>query len=206
MPLRRASLPSTCCVLGVLLLAGCGGGGGSDGPQVQTLTGYFVDAPVAGVTYATATQSGVTGANGAFSYVAGERVRFAIGDIELGNAAAGETVTPVDLVSGAADETDNRVTNMVRLLMTLDADGDASNGIQVPERAATAATGVTLDFDMAPEAFSTDAALSGYLAAANVSASLVDAQAAQRHLDATLDGFSSWGQLTFGSSVWRASN
>ena len=59
------------------------GGGNDTAPTVQTLTGKFVDGPVANLGYRTATQSGRTNANGEFLYQSGETVTFFIGAIEL---------------------------------------------------------------------------------------------------------------------------
>ena len=55
-------------------LVACGGGGG--GPK--TLTGVFVDDPVQGLRYQTATQSGTTDAQGRFRYRSGQTVSFRV--------------------------------------------------------------------------------------------------------------------------------
>jgi hypothetical protein len=61
-------------------------------------TGYLVaGTPVAGVTYKTATQNGVTGLDGSFQYEQGETVRFMIGDTLLGDALGQAQVTTFDL-------------------------------------------------------------------------------------------------------------
>jgi len=79
-------------------LLGCGGGGG-DPVNTQTLgdatqQGIFVDSPVEGLRFLSATQSGMTDSNGAFLYQEGETVSFYVGDILLGNILGAETVTP----------------------------------------------------------------------------------------------------------------
>jgi hypothetical protein len=51
-------------------ITGCGDGGGEvdgDGNEVVK-TGYFIGVPVEGLVYNTATQSGITGADGSFLY------------------------------------------------------------------------------------------------------------------------------------------
>ena len=61
-------------------------------------TGYLMaGTPVAGVTYKTATQQGVTGLDGSFQYEEGETVRFSVGDTLLGEVKGKAKVTPFDL-------------------------------------------------------------------------------------------------------------
>jgi len=120
-------------LLSLALLGGCGGGASEPTPN-PILTGRFVDAPVAGLAYRTPTLSGRTDAEGRFQYRAGERVRFAIGALALGDAPGAAVITPVQLVSDGTPE-HPEVINRVRLLLTPDADGDPDNGIQIPEAA-----------------------------------------------------------------------
>ena len=83
--------------LTALALGGCGGGGGSEDTQRE---GVFVDSPVQGVRYVTASGSGTTNASGVFVYLAGEIVAFYVGDILLGQTSDKAEVTPIDLVAG----------------------------------------------------------------------------------------------------------
>ncbi|MFA6144614.1 MAG: hypothetical protein WC691_07425, partial [Sulfuricurvum sp.] len=57
---------------------GCGGGSDSastaNTAPVATQTGTFVDAPVQGLKYVTATQNGYTDENGTYKYVNGEQI------------------------------------------------------------------------------------------------------------------------------------
>ena len=93
-------------------------------------TGYFIDSAVAGVDYKTPTQSGVTDADGAYKYKAGESVVFSIGNVTLGNTTGGKLITPLHLCH-SDDESDPKVVNMLVFLQSLDDDGDASNGIHI---------------------------------------------------------------------------
>ena len=95
-------------------------------------TGYFIDSAVAGVDYKTPTQSGVTDANGAYKYKAGERVVFSVGGIELGEVTDSALATPLHLCN-SDDENDPKVVNMLVFLQSLDNDGDASNGIRIKQ-------------------------------------------------------------------------
>ena len=126
-------------------------------------TGYLMaGTPVAGVTYKTATQQGVTGLDGSFQYEDGEIVRFMIGNTLLGEVTGKAQVTPFDLAGspvltgiditwGLQDvlngplfsEVDpdvdqfQAVINIAVLLQSLDHDADPENGIQIRRGVAT---------------------------------------------------------------------
>lgn len=138
-----------------LVLSACGGGGGS-APASSVLQGTFVDSPVLGLEFSTATQSGITDSQGAFQYKQGEVVTFAIGGIVLGQAPASPTMTPIDLVPGASDAFNPTVINICRVLQTMDDDGDPENGITIPAAVRTAAHFSTLDFNSSAVTFGTD--------------------------------------------------
>ena len=151
------------CVL-ALTLGACGGGsGGSSGssdnndnnsggnsngggsmPTVSS--GIFVDSTVSGLNFSTATQSGQTDSQGTFQYISGEMITFSIGDIEFPAVSAKSTVTPFDL-AGTLDTGNLSLINIVRLLQSLDTDGDPDNGITIGSDAHMAATGATIAFD-----------------------------------------------------------
>ena len=121
--------------LGVLtLISGCGGGG-SAAPEalaLPTLTGQFIDGPVANVAYATTSGlRGSTDSNGNYLYKAGDRVTFSIGKIVLGEGTAGPTTTPLDLVGGAVALDHPEVVKILQLLQTLDSDGNPANGLVI---------------------------------------------------------------------------
>ncbi len=165
-----------------LVLSACGGS--SSSPSTQT--GVFLDDAVEGLRYETATQNGMTDANGTFQYLSGETIRFYIGDILIVEASASDIMTPVSLVPGAVDEMDQTVTNIARFLQTLDDDGDPSNGIKISNSVFTAASGQTLDFSVDDATFTTNAqALIDTLMPANPPM-LVSSADAQATLLATL--------------------
>lgn len=152
-----AILKTTVLALSVTALAACGGGGGSSSSEGDTQSsssasssssnstnspaanddssdlerGQFLDSAVAGLWYETATRSGFTDADGFFEYVAGETVRFFLGSTLLGESDGKIEVTPLDLLE-VGDHPD-KLQNMLRVLQTIDADYDASNGIQIPK-------------------------------------------------------------------------
>ncbi len=148
-----------------LLLTACGGGGGGGGgggdssspgnggtapetpSEPQYKSGTFVDSPVKGLRYITPTRTGLTDNLGRFQYLEGEKVRFVIGGIELGEALGTEQVTPFSLfevlppnkeekiVSALLDNkairTLDKALNIATLLQNLDSDGDPENGINL---------------------------------------------------------------------------
>lgn len=144
------------------IIAGCGGGGSSGGTSAATPTpksGVFLDSAVEGVNYRTATQSGSTEAGGIFRYLEGETITFSLGETVLGETAAKERITPVDLVSGASDETNPKVTNLCRLLQSLDRDGLPENGLQIPQQVQSAIIKYPVNLNLSTVEFETSATL-----------------------------------------------
>ena len=109
-----------------VMLIGCGGGAsGGNTTSDDAQTGTFVDAPVKGLKYVTATQNGFTNDKGEFKYKAGETVEFKLGNLSLGTVDAGSLITPYT-IAGVANGTDNNLsTNIALLLQNLD--GNRSN-------------------------------------------------------------------------------
>lgn len=190
--------------LSLTLLTACSGGGddsvasnntGNNPPQA--VQGKFVDAPVIGLTYSTATQSGTTDASGFFNYVSGETVTFKIGNITLGSATGGAVITPVDLVSGGTTS-NATVLNICRLLLSLDSDANADT-ITIPSQVLANATTANaqayinqLDFSNVSTFDSVAAnllsALTSGVGAYGSTPALVDAATAKQHLDISLGG------------------
>lgn len=147
-------------MLTALLLSACGGGGSSgvstgaanavttgteSAPSTNVLTGRFVDSAVEGLQYTTESQTGTTGVDGTYSYMAGESVTFSIGDIVLPSVPAATLITPLTVFS-TDNITDPRVMNLAVLLQTLDTDGDPVGGIEISDAAIASATGLEVDF------------------------------------------------------------
>ncbi|WP_151900425.1 hypothetical protein [Sulfurimonas hydrogeniphila] len=128
-------------ILGLSLI-GCGGGGGGDGLSNEstptdttpaTYTGTFVDSPVQGLQYSTATLSGITDNQGRFNYKDGETVTFKIGNLVLGSAIGGNVITPLTF-NGESDLNNIGVkaTNIARILQSLDENPSNSGLIKIP--------------------------------------------------------------------------
>ena len=207
---RRVShLKTGILLMCTLALAACGGGGGGGGgspPATETVsTGVFIDSAVEGLHYQTATQSGTTNNLGEYDYLPGETVTFSIGGIVLGSTLAAPIVTPLSLVAGATSVTDPQVTNIVRLLLSLDSDGNPANGITITGDVTTAASDLEVDFGVAD--LSADEGITSLLS--NLPAiTLVNESTAQSHLNQTLavQANSTWGSLQWGSSQWRSAS
>lgn len=161
----RSALVSLTVAPMVLSLTGCfsgssssssGGASPPGAPGQQLLTGTFVDSPVAGLDYrGTDSEPARTDSEGQFQYREGDTITFSIGDLELGSAIGAEVVTPLDIVSGAGGAGDQRVTNILTLLQTLDVDGDLNNGIQLTDqiRDEVSSNAGMLTLDQAPNDF-----------------------------------------------------
>lgn len=121
-------------------LVACGGGSSSgttntqdqtnNDPETKVVTGTFVDSPVGGLEYETASGlSGITTDEGKFSYKEGESVSFKIGSFNIGSSAGADVVSPYSLT--ADDEA--KAANIARFLQTLDDDGVPGNGITITD-------------------------------------------------------------------------
>jgi hypothetical protein len=176
----------------VALLAACGGSGGDSVSPAGTggATGVLLDSAVDGVEYATsAGLVGLTANGGQFSYGAGHSVTFKLGDVVLGVAPGAATVSPLDLVTGVVDETNENVINLARFLQTLDLDSDPTNGIEIDASVRQAAVGVTMDFSQSVADFQANEQANVDLLTAGLpggSRALIPEQDAVDHLVQTL--------------------
>ncbi|WP_373976288.1 hypothetical protein NT239_05800 [Chitinibacter sp. SCUT-21] len=161
--------------LTTLFLVACGGGGEASQSSITptpastptptptptpttppgTSVGVLSDSPVGGVSYSTSGgYSGTTNANGQYSYNSGETVTFKIGGITLGTVKATGTITPLELAAAnTGGNSSNIATNLLVLLQSLDADGDASNGITINDTVKTQAANTVIDLTVSPATF-----------------------------------------------------
>lgn len=177
--LKRTYIAAT---LAALTLVGCG----SDDDEVaksleQDGIGFFIDSPVAGISYSTATYQGVTDDYGRYQFESGETVTFSLGDIVLPSVSASKAVHVSDLYSGGVD--DQRTINLARLLLTIDSDGEPDNGIQLSAEAVNPDyTPEGLDFSSVT--FAADVAQ--YLSDASQTQTLISEEIAVEHIRDTL--------------------
>jgi len=172
------------------ILISCGGGS-DDESSPQNLEGVFLDSTVAGLNYKTQSIEGITNELGKFQYKAGESVTFSIGDIVIGEAKGQAVITPINLVQGATDENNETVTNIARLLQTLDEDGNPDiDGIVISSEVRAKANNITLDFEVSINEFSVNNKLTNFLddlsSSAGKSFTLIDQTAARDHFKSSL--------------------
>ncbi len=168
--------------------------------KVQSKTGNFVDSPVSGIQYRTPTFSGITNAAGTFQYSTNEIIEFSIGNLVLGAAIANSTVTPLELgtlngslQNGKLDYQNNhqdRTTNTLRLLQTLDSDSYPNNGISLSENtriSINSLSGDAINFNLDGEAFEAQQPLLDLLSLATNTGELISAEQAVDHFKTTLE-------------------
>jgi len=129
--MKRTLTLGTLSFVTAIFLVGCGSSSSTDS-STDLLTGYFIDSAVKGVDYKTTSGlSGTTDKFGRFKYKENDKVRLYIGNLLLGEVAPSEEglVTPATLTNG--DEA--KETLLLRTLQSLDADGNVSNGITIPQ-------------------------------------------------------------------------
>jgi uncharacterized protein len=100
----------------------------------DTVTGVFAG-PIAGLRYQTPTKTGITNERGEFQYRNGESVTFLVGGLVLGSVEGAPRVNLAQLVNRADGKIDRLhdpiVTNLARLIQTLDTDGTVENGVTI---------------------------------------------------------------------------
>lgn len=195
---RKYRVRGACYVTGFLItalgtmLAGCGSSGGGEGSTDHGAedpgpTSLFVDSPVAGLGYDGVGGDGVTRANGEFDFKEGASVTFSVGGIVLGTLVPGVYSSPLDMVEGADELSDSdTVLNIVRFLQTLDADSDPSTGIDVTEEVRAIAVGMSVNFEQDTEDFEVDPEVLLAVEALVPGATLVSAESAIAHFNASL--------------------
>jgi len=189
----KTILSVACC--GLFLFSGCGESVNNGTHTVKYYTssspktGHFIDSGVDGLEYERYNHATyTTEAGGSFRYNYGEILTFKIGGLVLGKTVGLSTVTPKDIVSYANQELNTsiyapEVNNRVRLLMSLDEDGNAANGIQISVTTRTqAASWSTPDFNLSESAFTT--AL--HSATNNQITTVVSKSAAETHFASSL--------------------
>lgn len=105
----------------------------SEQPGAVT-TGYFAG-PVRGLRFRTPTVSGITDERGAFRYSPGESVTFMVGGLVLGSVEGAPRVNLAQLINKVAGKIDRlhdpMVTNLARLVQSLDQEGSVSSGVTI---------------------------------------------------------------------------
>lgn len=178
----------------IAIFSGCGSSGGSSDETVNqsSVNGQFIDSAVQGLEYTCSSGiSGVTDVFGGFTCDIGDTVVFSINGYEIGSVGAQETVTPKTLYPNDNE----KMTNLARLLQTLDSDNNPNNGISIDNTSSEydGLLGVILplnqaDFDSAMATF--------------IGKTLVDEATALAHLELSIANEENRGVLTALSSVY----
>ncbi|WP_327654360.1 CocE/NonD family hydrolase [Streptomyces sp. NBC_00483] len=92
--------------------------------------------PISGIKYETPSCSGLTNERGEFQYREGERVAFLLGETAIGTVKAASRVNLAQTVARVDGNLhklkDPGVTNIARLVLTLDSEGDRDHGTHIP--------------------------------------------------------------------------
>ncbi len=184
-------------VTSTLTLVGCGGGGisstdsatnsnatGAGAVSGEVRKGRFVDSAVSGLWYETESQSGFTDANGFFNFLAGESVSFYLGETLLGTVEAKDLVTPLDMLSD--EDHPDKLQNILRILQTLDADADSSNGIEITQAADAYLSQFELPLNNPSVLFQASSIVSELVTAFTNGSGLIDAVESFSHFRETL--------------------
>lgn len=192
----------------VIALAGCHGGPGDDlntdssrrvdpPPSLYIVDTYkkphaaqFVDSPVAGLTYFSPSIAGTTNANGELQYVLDEPVEFYIGTFYLGKTLGKTIITPEDLVTDFAEETqDIALLQILQLLQSFDSDSDPSNGINLPDEVTSAFSNEAFNVQLGSEDFLADENLVALLNRLTNRSDWVSEEAAMSHFEESKAAF-----------------
>lgn len=186
---KHLAIKSICAAVSLLMVVSCGGGGGNDSTQGEVHVGQFVDGPVSGLYYKTATLSGVTNSNGDYQYRDGETITFYVGNMSLPPMPGSAMITPADYSPLANDASYPSIVNIIRLLQSLDTDLDHSNGIQLPGSLIdlhTLPDVEPLAFDTSVEQFETSPQVVAILGENSLS-TLIDTQVAVNNFQPIMD-------------------
>jgi len=158
----------------LLFIYSCGSDGDDDIPNTKKISPKFIDSPVVGLSYTCGDKTALTDSAGAY-YCEALPIVFKIGNLTIGTLqkfTEDGFVFPQDILGlERSNFTDPRLIALIRLLQSLDDDGDISMTINIEKEKAE-------KFDT-PEEFSKDN-IDDYAAKAEVS--LVPGDQAVKHL------------------------
>jgi len=159
----RAKLFIGILCLGMIIVSfnGCG-----SSESTLLYTGVFLDTVVEGLEFQSGSRSGITDNSGKFYFKENETVTFSLGGLIIGEPSSAQALmSPIDLVD-APDSfvTHPTVTNICRLLQSLDVDGDLTNGILISkdirnEIESLVGQGLQIDFSLSVEDFGNQAGI-----------------------------------------------
>jgi hypothetical protein len=156
----------------------------TDTPQAADKSGVILDSLVQGLSYSATPsgKSGITGADGRFNYSVGDTLSFTLGNLSIADftppADQGTLVTLADI---AVD--DAQAVQIGRVLQTLDADGDATNGINLVGDFSGASV---IDFSNEETVTASLEDLANFLDAGGEIRTIVSTEDAEQHIETSL--------------------
>ena len=147
--------------------------------QNDIVTGFFAG-PARGLGYRTPSRSGFTDERGTFEYCTGEAVTFSIGSLVLGTTAGAPRLNLAQLVNsvdGKIDRLHNPVvTNLARLVQSLDQTGDFEGGVMIARSVHGLITPGFINFNQPEADFAADPAVVALLEKLNTAPGVFSAQ------------------------------
>ena len=139
----------------------------------------FLDSAVQGLSYTTGGRTLTSNQDGLLYYFPGESLELKLSQIPLGSYTNPPTIlTPYSIMGVTEGTPTDNVTNLVRLLLSLDSDSDADNGIQLNTNQFNNLSGLSLaDFNVDNLSFASSKV---------PGLTLPSVQKAQRHLSRTM--------------------
>ncbi|TPV52893.1 hypothetical protein FJ444_20980, partial [Aestuariibacter sp. GS-14] len=179
MNIKRATIfhPVSLSLIASSVLYGCGS---NNSPNVSE--GLFIDAAVEGLHYTSGNTSGVTDADGKFSYEEGQNIKFYVDGLFLGEVSGSDIITPLTFQTVEESKVGNVAINIARLLQTLDVDLNPENGIQIPEETGQDLSNLTIDFTLSTEEFAANDDVLQAIVQITGMTSLVEQNTAVAHL------------------------
>ncbi|MEY2927919.1 MAG: hypothetical protein RL367_2396 [Pseudomonadota bacterium] len=130
----------------------------------DVLTGK-ISGPICGLKYASPSTAGFTNERGEFTYRAGETVTFFIGGLVLGTAKAARRVNLAQLVNRVGGDIeklhDPSVTNLARLVLSLDHSGSIEGGVTIAPALHAAILPMPINYNQPEADFATDPTILG---------------------------------------------
>ena len=134
------SIAATLAIAGMVAFGGCSSAATDSTTALPTVEGTFIDSEVQGLTYKGFFGSeGITDEFGHYNFATGEYVEFKLGRVGLGRLR-GKTspVSPLDFYNGTKTIDSPEIVNILRVLQSLDKDGNPENGINITPDAVAA--------------------------------------------------------------------
>lgn len=187
------------CVL-LITLSACDKALDDSSPSSSKI-GVFIDSPVENLGYSFELDIFFTNSDGEFNYEDGGTITFSIGAITFPAVLAESVITPLNL-AGSESVTNQEATNIARLLLSLDTDGNPDNGISI----SSLAHGIAyqdVDFNVDASTFEKNEVITMLVnSSGSVNNFLVSVAKAQAHLGESMQAIANPSEV----GVWRSTN